>query len=126
MAIPETASVVEGHLDGVGEVGKLPFGGEEFDPVSLRHGHGGQRLSTIFVLQGAVLAAGFVVGLDLWQGMSLRVSGLHVEGAPLEGRPDGLVADGGHFFEFLELVRIIGRTEGAVPSPEDVDSVWES
>ena len=122
---PEAALVIEGDLDGVGEVGEFLFGGEEVDFVAGGGGEGGEGFVAVEVFGGAVFRAGAVVGFDFGKGKGFGIGGGEVEGFALRGGPDRLVAGGAHLFEFFELGRVVDRAEGFVATTVDVDAVGD-
>jgi len=122
---PEAALVVEGELDGVGEVGEFFFGGEEVDFIAGGGGEGGEGLVAVEVFGGAVFFAGAVVRLDFGKGDGFGIGGGEVEGFALGGAPDRLVAVCAHLREFFELGRVVDGAEGFVAAAVNVDPIGD-
>lgn len=122
---PKTALVVEGDLNGVGEVGEFFFGGEEVDLVAGSEGEGGEGVVAVKVFGATVLFAGAVVGFDLGERGGFGIGGGEVEGFSLSRGPDGAVAVGAHLLELFELGGIVFRAEGIVTAAVNVDAVGD-
>ena len=122
---PESAFIVEGDLDWVGQVGEFFFGSKEINVVSGSSSEGGKGVVAVEVFGGAVLVAGPVVGFDLREVDGFGIGGSEIEGFSLGGGPDGLVAIGGHLLEFFKLGWIVFWAERIVAAAVDVDSVWD-
>jgi len=122
---PEAAFVIEGELDGIGEIGEFLFGSEEVDLVAGCGGEGGEGFVAVEVFGGAVLFARAVVGFDFGEGRGFGIGGGEVEGFPLGGGPDRLVTVRAHFLKFFKLGRVIDGPEGVVAAAVDVDAVGD-
>jgi hypothetical protein len=72
---PEAALVVEGELDGVGEVGEFFFGGEEVDFVAGGGGEGSEGFVAVEIFGAAVFLARAVVGFNFGEGDGFGIGG---------------------------------------------------
>ena len=121
---PESAFIVEGDLDWVGQVGEFFFGGKEVDFVPRSGGEGSEGFGTVEVFGGAVFMGGAVVGFNFWEADGFGIGGSEVKGFALGGSPNGLVAIGGHLLEFFKFGGIVFWAERIVAPAVDVDPVW--
>ena len=123
---PESAPVVEGEADGLGQVGEGFLRSEELHLISRRDGQGLHGVLPLEVVgRSVLLIRGSVIGLHHRQWRGLGVVGGDVKGLALGGGPDGPVADGHEFAQFDDLGRVVVRAERLVASAEDVDAVGD-
>ena len=122
---PEAALIVEGDLDGVGEVGEFFFGGEKVDLVAGGGGEGSEGVVSVEVFGAAVFLAGAVVGFDFGKGSCFGIGGSEIEGFSLGGGPDRLVAGDTHLLEFFKLGGVVDGAEGFVASSVNVDAIGD-
>ena len=97
---PEPAAGIPGHLDGLGELGKLLLAGEKVEAGV--EGHLGDRLLAAKEGERAVGIRSRLVGGDRRDGWQVRI--VDHEIAALRHRPDTLIAVGGHDIALAHLL----------------------
>ena len=116
----ETA-IVERKLHWFAQIGEFFFRGEQFDAIPLWHGQRLHRFVAGLVRGRAVLVVvRRVVGLHHRQRMRGRIGGSDIEGLAIGRGPHRAIADRDQLFDFLQLIRVIVRTERFMPTAEDV------
>ena len=122
---PEATAVVEGHLHGVGEIGKLLLRSEELELEALHHLQIRDHVAARPVAAAAHRAARFKVGWHRRQ--RVRAAVVHCEiPLPASGHVvDQLVAQRRHLARLAHLVRIILRPVRLVALAVGVHAVDE-